>query len=119
MDWAKRIGDRVRALRTKQGLTLELLSAASGVPPESISRIERARTTATVPTLAKLADGLGVTASALLAEDEPASGRHGAEVGALGVAAMLKGRSPATIDAARRVVAVLVELDDAARTPPA
>ena len=110
MELAKRIGTRVRHLRTQQGLTIEQLAHVSGIPPESISRVERGRSTASLRTLERLSKGLGLQLSTLLdsvtvetvnAEGIPAEAR--------GVALLLAGQSPKTIAHARSLIEVLLE----------
>jgi transcriptional regulator with XRE-family HTH domain len=67
------IGDRLKALRTAAGLTLEQLADLSGVSRAMISRIERAETSPTAALLARLCEGLGLSLSAFFAPDEPSS----------------------------------------------
>ncbi|HEY8515638.1 MAG TPA: XRE family transcriptional regulator [Candidatus Binatia bacterium] len=64
-DLDARIAERVRALRTERGLSLEALAGRSGVSRSMISLIERGETSPTVVVLEKLAAGLGVTLAAL------------------------------------------------------
>jgi len=68
-DLAKRVGARVKQLRTQQKLTHDQLSGTSGIPPETISRIERGRSGASLRSLERLAKGLGVEPSALLSSE--------------------------------------------------
>jgi transcriptional regulator with XRE-family HTH domain len=60
----QRIARRVRELRAGQGLTLEQLSARSGVSRSMISVVERGESSPTAALLDKLAAGLGVTLNA-------------------------------------------------------
>jgi transcriptional regulator with XRE-family HTH domain len=60
----QRIAQRVRDLRSTQGLTLEQLSARSGVSRSMISVVERGESSPTAALLDKLAAGLGVTLNA-------------------------------------------------------
>lgn len=72
----QRIAHRVRELRAAQGLTLEQLSARSGVSRSMISVVERGESSPTAALLDKLAAGLGVTLNALFdapREDTPPS----------------------------------------------
>jgi transcriptional regulator with XRE-family HTH domain len=68
------VAARIAALRAERGLTLEGLSALSGVSRAMISRIERAEASATAVLLAKLANALGVTLASLFeAADLPSA----------------------------------------------
>lgn len=57
----KRLGRRVRQLRTDQGLTLEGLNERSGVDWRHIHKIEAGTLNVTLVTLYRLAKGLGVS----------------------------------------------------------
>jgi transcriptional regulator with XRE-family HTH domain len=67
-----RIADRVRGLRATRGLSLEDLSARSGVSRSMISLVERGESSPTAVVLEKLATGLGVMLASLF--DGPAAG---------------------------------------------
>jgi transcriptional regulator with XRE-family HTH domain len=67
----ERIAERVRELRTAQGLSLEALASKSGVSRSMISLIERGESSPTAVVLEKLAAGLGVMLAALF--DAPAA----------------------------------------------
>ncbi len=69
-DLNARIAERVRELRTAQGLSLDAVAGKSGVSRSMISLIERGESTATAVVLEKLAGGLGVTLASLF--DGPA-----------------------------------------------
>lgn len=58
----------VRTIRTARGLTLGALAEASGTGKATLSRIEAAQANPTVETLFALADALGVSFGALVAE---------------------------------------------------
>jgi transcriptional regulator with XRE-family HTH domain len=76
----KTLGERVRALRDEQGLTLDELAARSGVSRAMISRVERAEASPTAALLARLCEALGLSLSAFFADEtRPASplSRHG------------------------------------------
>jgi transcriptional regulator with XRE-family HTH domain len=62
------IGKRIRARRHHLSLSQEALAAIAGVSRETIRRLEAGRITPNLATLGKVADGLRVSASALLAE---------------------------------------------------
>ena len=67
-----RAGTRLRSLRVAAGLTQTELAARSGVPHETISRLELARRAPQAETVARLAEALGVAPGGLAGE-EPAS----------------------------------------------
>ena len=60
------IGNRLRALRMKAGLSLNDLAARSGVSRAMIARVERAESSATAVLLGKLCAALDVTLSAVV-----------------------------------------------------
>lgn len=67
----QRIAQRVRELRTAEGLSLDALATRSSVSRSMISLIERGETSPTAVVLEKLAAGLGVVLASLF--DAPAS----------------------------------------------
>jgi transcriptional regulator with XRE-family HTH domain len=70
-DTNQRIADRVRELRSAQGLSLDALAGKSGVSRSMISLVERGESSPTAVVLEKLAAGLGVTLAGLF--DAPAA----------------------------------------------
>ncbi len=109
---AKRVGARLRQIRTTQGLTLEQLSDLSGIPPESISRVERGRTLASLRTLDRLARGLAVELPALLSQDAPGPvDATSLPPEVRGIALLLAGKSPRTIEKVRRLIEVVLEYE--------
>ncbi|HXJ35293.1 MAG TPA: XRE family transcriptional regulator [Candidatus Eisenbacteria bacterium] len=74
-DLNRRIAERVRELRTAQGLSLEAVAGRSGVSRSMISLIERGESSPTAVVLEKLAGGLGVMLASLF--DPPAGGPGG------------------------------------------
>lgn len=64
-----RLGDRIRALRTQRGLTLQDLSRASQVSIAMLSHIERSRSTPSIKVLDRIRLALNVPFSAFFAED--------------------------------------------------
>jgi transcriptional regulator with XRE-family HTH domain len=68
-DINSRIANRVRALRSELGLTLDALSARTAVSRSMISLIERGESSPTAVVLEKIATGLGVPLATLF--DEP------------------------------------------------
>ncbi len=67
----RELGPLVRQLRRSGNLTLEQLAEASGVSRAMLSSVERGNKNPTLPTLAKIASGLGVTMSELMGERAP------------------------------------------------
>lgn len=67
MDLGRRIGAKVRELRTAQGLSQEELAARAGLDRTYISQIERAVKNVTVASLDKVAQALGVSLAELVA----------------------------------------------------
>lgn len=63
-----RIGERIRQLRSEQQLSLEQLSALTGISRSMLSEIERDAKSPTLRTLTQLASGLEVNLGALLGE---------------------------------------------------
>lgn len=60
------VGGRLRALREEQGFSQEELSARSGIPQESLSRLENGRRDPRLDTLRRLAAGYGLELSEVL-----------------------------------------------------
>ena len=67
-DVRRAVAANVRTIRTARGLTLGALAEASGTGKATLSRIEAAQANPTVETLFALADALGVSFGALVAE---------------------------------------------------
>jgi XRE family aerobic/anaerobic benzoate catabolism transcriptional regulator len=67
-----RLGERAKRLRLDQHLTLRELAERSGVSLRFLLQIESGRANVSVKRLADLAGALGTSASALLADEEPA-----------------------------------------------
>ena len=66
---ARRIGQRLRALRSERGLTIIELAAKAGVSSGNISQIERGNSNPSINTLQKLRSALGVTLWSFLEQD--------------------------------------------------
>lgn len=62
----KETGNRIVKYRRALGLSQAALDEKSGVPANTIARLERGEHTATTPTLKKLARALNVTLSDLI-----------------------------------------------------
>lgn len=61
MDMRKTVGDNVRRIRLKKGLTQEQFAEISGFSQQYISGLEQGRRNPTVVTLYELATALGVS----------------------------------------------------------
>ena len=61
------LGARVQALRRDRGLTLQDLAGAAAVSASMLSSVERGRKAATIVVLARIADGLAVPLTELIA----------------------------------------------------
>ncbi len=73
-DIDRRIGARIRELRTERNLTLDGLARLADVSRAMLSRIERGESSPTAQLLVKICGGLGISLSALFAATEkPAS----------------------------------------------
>jgi len=64
------VGKRIKSIRKRKGLTLQELSAKSGMSATAISAIERNVSSPTVSTLVSIARALGESLSSLLGEEE-------------------------------------------------
>ena len=63
------IGNNIKLIRSKYGMTLDQVSEATGVSKSMIGQIERGTSTPTVTTLWKICNGLKISFSSLLKED--------------------------------------------------
>jgi transcriptional regulator with XRE-family HTH domain len=68
------LGSTIRELRRKHGLTIADISERSGISRGMLSRIETGRTATSLDTLSRLAQGLGVSLSALFRNYDVADG---------------------------------------------
>jgi transcriptional regulator with XRE-family HTH domain len=66
------LGDRLRATRLEQHLTLDALAAKTGVSRSMISAVESGGKVPTIVVLHRIATGLGISMSRLMGEAEPA-----------------------------------------------
>ncbi len=64
------VGRRIKSIRKRKGLTLQELSAKSGMSATAISAIERNVSSPTVSTLVSISRALGESLSSLLGEEE-------------------------------------------------
>lgn len=65
MDIYKHLGERIRLLRTENGLTQARLADIINSSAEFISRIERGKSAPSIATAARIAEGLGVNIQSL------------------------------------------------------
>ena len=64
----KHIGENIRTVRKRKGLTLEVLSGLSGVSESFLGMVERGASSLSIETLIALCDALDVTAASILME---------------------------------------------------
>ena len=63
------IGERIKKLRKKAGLTQDQLSEKLGIGPKSLSSIERGTVGVSLSTLLKICDVLSISSNSLLFEN--------------------------------------------------
>lgn len=63
------LAGRIRQLRAAKGMSQERLAWASQVTKQTIANLEHGRSVPRLDTLARLAAGLGITASELISEE--------------------------------------------------
>src|SRR5579864_4477940 len=68
------LGSTIRELRRKHGLTIAVISERTGISRGMLSRIETGQTATSLETLSRLAQGLGVSLSALFRNYDVADG---------------------------------------------
>jgi XRE family aerobic/anaerobic benzoate catabolism transcriptional regulator len=101
----KRLGGRVRALRSERSWTRRQLAEGSGLSERFMADLEAGKANISVVNLSQLAEALGVRLGALLEEEEP----RGGVISLLG----LRGAGKSTVGAAlaRRLKVPFFELD--------
>lgn len=62
---AAEIGQRIKAVRRAQQMTIESLAAASGLTKSFLSKVERGRSTASVAALLRVSEALGIPLASL------------------------------------------------------
>ncbi|WP_270182491.1 helix-turn-helix domain-containing protein [Alkalihalobacillus sp. CinArs1] len=67
----KQIGEKLKKLRQENGLSLDQLSSQCSVSKPMLAQIERGASNPTVNTLWKIANGLGVSFTAFIDEEQP------------------------------------------------
>lgn len=71
-DLTVRLGERLRARRVALGRTLAELSEATGVSVSHLSTVEKGRSAPSLPVLARITDGLGISLAEALGETRQA-----------------------------------------------
>jgi transcriptional regulator with XRE-family HTH domain len=66
----KALGDRIRILRTKKGLSQQKLAELSDLSYKYLGEVERAQQNPTIQTLQKIADGLEISLNELVQIEE-------------------------------------------------
>jgi len=64
----KYIGENIRTIRKRKGLTLEVLSGLSGVSESFLGMVERGASSLSIETLISLCEALDVTSDSLIME---------------------------------------------------
>lgn len=67
------LGDKLKAIRLRHGMTLAQLAGCAGVSKSMLSRIERNDSAPTVTTLSKIADALGIEIASIFSTLDTAS----------------------------------------------
>ncbi|WP_245600219.1 helix-turn-helix domain-containing protein [Paenibacillus harenae] len=70
MNTVKKIGESIRLLRLKKGLSQEQLALHSGVNTSYLGQVERGENNPTIHTLEKIATGLEVPIGSLIGDSE-------------------------------------------------
>jgi transcriptional regulator with XRE-family HTH domain len=105
----KKLGTRIRALRTRAGLSQAALAEQAGLSVDAVSRIERGRRSPHLGTLAALATGLEVPLAVLVDLDDALGNRVPLEGDLAVVVDLLRDQSAAVRVQALRLVEVLVD----------
>jgi transcriptional regulator with XRE-family HTH domain len=69
------VGERLRAIRNRRRLTLREVADRAGLSESFLSQVERGRASASIASLRRIADGLGVAMSDLFQPLEPTRAR--------------------------------------------
>jgi transcriptional regulator with XRE-family HTH domain len=107
----RRVASRLRQLRTARGVTLETLAERSGVPLDTIGRIERLVSCPSLRTMERIAAGLGVDVATLL-EAPTRTHEFGPAPGSGDLSAvldLLSGRDAHDVARVRRIVTAYFE----------
>lgn len=84
-DFGHKVARRIRELREASGLSVRELARRAGLPPESVSRSERAVTEITLTNLARLCAGLGIDLPIFFEFSKGVSGTQAADTARLTV----------------------------------
>ena len=98
LSYLRAIGDRVRALRARRGMTRRILARDSGVSERYLAKLEAGQGNASLLVIRALAAAFGIGPEALVAETEPSPETAG-------LAAMLQALRPDQLAAAQRFLA--------------
>lgn len=109
------LGDRVRELRERQGLTQGELAKAAGISKVFLGVVERGEKAATVESLEKIARGLKVEPVELFRFGARDTQVSAADRLGRRVAALAQGRSEALLGRIEKVVRVLLEPEKQAK----
>ena len=69
------VGERLRAIRNRRRLTLREVADRAGLSESFLSQVERGRASASIASLRRIADGLGIAISDLFQPLEPTQAR--------------------------------------------
>ena len=75
-DLSRRLGNRIRKLRSQAGLTQAQLAERVDISDEFLSRMERGLKSPSLETAERIADALGITMSELFDFDVPTPGER-------------------------------------------
>lgn len=92
------MGDRVRAIRTRRGMTRKRLAHAAGVSERHLANLETGQGNASVTLLRQLANALGATIAELVGEDGSGSAEWSS------IRELLRDRDEATLSRARKAL---------------
>lgn len=65
------IGDKIRQIRRRQAITLDVLTKRTGLSPGHLSKIERGLSSPSIATLSRIADALGASVSDFFENGDP------------------------------------------------
>lgn len=112
--YLRRLGARVREVRTQRGLTRKFLAAVSGVSERYLAQLEAGEANVSVLLLREIANALGLTAQNLISDPEEREPLNGIPSGGLKIALLgLRGAGKSTVGTlvARKLNVPFIELD--------
>lgn len=104
------VRERIRALRTAQGMSQERLAEVAGMSPDGLNRIERGTRVPTLDTIVAISSALGIHPTDLLGAEDPEV--PGLSPRALGIAHALTDRPEFVQKAAEDAVRALLRAVD-------